>query len=145
MIRTATREDIESILDMGDRFFSATKYSALMDYSRDATKKTIEHLIEDDLGILLVLDSGQGVTGMVGALLYPFYMSGELTGQELFWWSEDKGRGLDLLKALEGKAGELGAKTFSMISLDGLDEERLDRIYQKNGYERSEHSYLKRL
>jgi len=65
MIRTATREDIESILDMGDRFFSATKYSALMDYSRDATKKTIEHLIEDDLGILLVLDSGQGVTGSI--------------------------------------------------------------------------------
>ena len=144
MIREATQDDIEILLILGKKFFDATEYSRFTSYSVEATKATVKHLIGDDNGILLVLDD-DGVKGMIGALIYPFYMSGDLTGQELFWWCEEKGKGLDLLWALEDKAKDIGVKTFTMLSLDQLTPERLDKIYTSRGYVRSEHTYLREL
>ncbi len=142
MIREALLSDIDVLLDMGRKFFYATQYPRLMDYSEEATINTIKHLIEDESGFLLVNDD-EGVNGMIGAMVYPFYMSGVMTGQELFWWSNRKGAGLGLLTAAEDKAKNLGAKSFAMISLDGLGHERLDKLYHQMGYSRSEHSYIK--
>lgn len=145
MIRDAKLSDIDQILILGKHFYDATEYGELMEFSVDATTKTIEHLINDESGILLVSDDDGDLKGMASALIYPFYMTAELTGQELFWWCEDKGQGMALLDALEDKAKEKGAKTFSMISLDNLTPERLDKIYLEKGYTRSEHTYIKGL
>lgn len=144
MIRPATLSDIDQVLILGRRFFEATEYADFIEFSEDATRATVEHLINDDNGILLVLDDGE-IKGIIGALIYPFYMSGELTGQELFWWCEEAGSGLDMLNALENAAQEAGAKTFTMLSLDKLTPERLDKIYLAKGYTRSEHTYIRRL
>ena len=144
MIRGATIEDIEDLLLLGRKFFDATQYDKYMDYSENQTRLTIEQLINDDNGILLVLDD-DGLKGMIGGMVYPFYMSGQLTGQELFWWCDLKGAGLSLLDALEDKAKELGAKTFNMITLHGLGHERLNDIYLKRGYSRSENTYIRGL
>ena len=144
MIRDAAIDDIKDLLRMGRAFFSATQYPQYMDFSEDSCTETFQHLISDDSGILLVYDN-KGLKGMVGALIYPFYMSGQITGQELFWWCEEKGAGKGLLAAVEGKAKSMGAETFGMISLHGLGHERMDSIYTGAGYTRSEHTYLKRL
>ena len=143
MIRAAELSDIESILVLGERFFNKTEYSNHAEFSKETTAETLKHLISDDNGILLVLENDGVIVGMVGALLYPFYMTGELTGQELFWWCEDKGKGLSLLTELEQAAKNKGAKTFIMISLNNLAPERLDRLYLKNGYKRAEHTYMR--
>lgn len=144
MIRDATKEDIPKLLELGKKFFKATEYASFMPFSEENTINIINELIDGDSGILLVLDNN-GVSGMIGGLVYPFYMSKDLTGQELFWWCEDKGKGLGLLDAIEKQAKEKGAKTFNMMSLDKLTPERLDKIYLSKGYTRSEHTYIRRL
>ena len=144
MIREATAEDMPALLDIAERFFAATGYAEFTTYSPNETQKTLEHLIEGEDGIILVLDL-DGVKGVVGGLVYPFYMSGDLTGQELFWWSDVKSEGLSLLDAVEAAAKEKGAKTFTMMSLDNLSPERLDKIYLAKGYTRSEHTYIRSL
>lgn len=144
MIRDAVNEDLTELVVMGERFFAETQYGRLMDYSVEHTMKTLSDLIEGDTGILKVLDA-DGIKGMAGAVIYPFYMTGELTGQELFWWCEEKGKGLDLLAAIESQAKDNGAKSFTMMSLDAIQPERLDRIYTQKGYVRSEHTYIKGL
>jgi hypothetical protein len=142
VIRDATLDDMEDLLFMGERFFTATQYGSFVKYSEDRTRNTLEHLISDDNGILLV---NEKVNGVVGAMVYPFYLADSITGQELFWWCEEKGQGLELLTEVENRAKELGAETFTMVSLDGLGHERLDKIYTESGYIRSEHSYIKGL
>lgn len=144
MIREATCEDMPALLDIAQRFFAETEYSQFTTFSDEATQKTLEHLIEGEDGIILVLDI-DGVKGVVGGLVYPFYMSEDLTGQELFWWCEVKSEGLSLLDAIEEAAKEKGAKTFTMMSLDNLSPERLDKIYLAKGYTRSEHTYIRSL
>jgi hypothetical protein len=142
VIRDAVIDDIGSLVVLGERFFNTTEYSKFAEYSKESVIKTLEHLINSDDGILVVYDN-DGIKGMAGALLYPFYMTGDLTGQELFWWCEEKGNGTALLDALESKARDKGAKTFTMISLDNSRPEILDKIYTKKRYNRSEHTYLK--
>lgn len=142
MIRNATMEDLPQILLLGEEFYNSTIHAELSKYCPETTEKTLIHLIEQDAGILVVLDDGE-VRGMAGALLYPAYMTGELTGQELFWWCSKKGKGLRLLDEIEKQAKEKGAKTFTMLSMDNLTPERLDKIYLGKGYNRSEHTYVK--
>jgi len=142
VIRDAIVEDIPKLLVMGEEFYNATIHSKISKFSEDSLYATYYHLINDDNGILIVLDTGE-ITGMAGALLYPMYMTGELTGQELFWWCTEKGKGLGLLDELEKQAEEKGAKSFSMMSMDNLTPARLDKIYLEKGYNRSEHTYVK--
>ncbi len=142
MIRDATIEDLPQILLLGEEFYNATIHAELSKFCPETTSKTLEHLISEDTGILVVLDDGE-VRGMAGALLYPAYMTGELTGQELFWWCNKKGKGLGLLDEIERQAEAKGATSFTMLSMDNMTPERLDKIYLGKGYNRSEHTYVK--
>lgn len=137
MIRDATSDDIPRLLEMGAQFFGAAKLIEPGSYDPETARKTCEHLIRDDSGILLICE-----TGMIGGLVFPSYMTGELTAQEFFWW-DSGGAGLALLKAFEEIARGLGAKSVSMIALETLYPERVARIYQKAGYALRERSYMK--
>jgi len=144
MIRDAVYADIEEMLVLCRHFFDATAYPEYMDFSEEVTRETLQNLIDNELGIALVLDD-DGIKGIITALIFPLYMSGAMTGQELCWWCEEKGKGMLLLTALEREAKRRGAETFMMLSLDQLQPQRLDRLYQAKGYHRSEHTYIRRL
>ncbi len=143
-IRNATKSDIPQLIALGKKFFDASKYSDFTTYSEEVVGSMLENMIDDKNSILIVLEVGK-LQGMLGAIIYPMYMSGELTGQEMFWWCEKRGEGGKLLTAAEDKARELGAKSFTMLSLDQLTPDRLDRIYSSRGYVSSEHSYIRSL
>ena len=135
MIRDATEADIPRILEMGAKFFRAMNRHEVGEYSEAAAESTTRLLIEN--GILLVSENG-----MVGGLVYPFYMTGRLTAQEFFWWSED-GKGRELMDAFEKRAKEMGAETIQMIALESLDPQRVGKIYERAGYKPAERSYIK--
>lgn len=138
-IRNAVKADIPRIVEMGERFFKAMARSDIGAYSHETAKQTARMLIDNPLGILLVSD-----TGMIGGMVYPFYMTGELTAQEFFWWSEGTG-GRSLLRAFEVAAKIRGARTVNMIVIETLFPERVARIYMKAGYSPAERTYIKEI
>lgn len=150
MIRDTTTEDNDELLRMCKSFFSRTGYARLVDFDKDSMIKTLEHLRNDDNGVLLIATDGDKTIGMIGALLYPFYFNhSHTTGQEMFWWVDPEhrksGAGIELLKAVEAEARQRGAQSFSMIALDSMTPEQVGNIYMKQGYQKSEHSYIRSL
>ncbi len=143
-VREATKADIPRIVEMGERFFQASSFSDFSVYSEKHATKMARHLLEDEAGILLVTDD---LSGMAGALVYPFYMTGSMTAQELFWWVEPEHRGVGrlLLDAMERAAKGKGAETLNMAALDSLDYERVAAVYRRAGFRPSEHYWIKEL
>lgn len=145
MIRPAGSGDIPELLRMGRAFHTAGHF--LIPLDEETLARTFGQLIEAETGVILVVETEQGLAGAVGALLHPHYFNAEhLTGQELFWWvdPEHRGHGTELFNALEDWVREQGAGTFSMIALEAIEPQRTGIIYRRRGYHPTEHSYMRR-
>jgi len=144
VIRPATPEDMPELLRMGRAFFAATAFGEI-GFEEDEARATLTLLAER--GILLVAEQN-GLCGMAGALVFPFYFNlSHLTAQELFWWVDPRarqsGQGAELLAALEAAARARGAKSLTMIALDEIDGPRVAELYRRNGYAPSERNFIK--
>jgi GNAT superfamily N-acetyltransferase len=71
-----------------------------------------------------------------------------ISAEELFWWSDPEseyvGIGRKLKKALEKEAQDRGASSIQMKSIDLLNGSKMARLYARDGYRPSEHSFIKR-
>ena len=146
MIRLATADDMDALLEMGRNFVAATVEDS-MGFDAESLKGTMLALIDSDDGALFVAE-GDGLIGMIGGILYPAYFNkGQKTGQELFWWVEPQSRGgkdaVQLMRALMQWAQEAGAGTFSMLSIEPLRIDSVERLYLRNGFKPLERTYMK--
>lgn len=91
MIRQATVNDLPKLLEMGQRFFDASGYSDVTTFRPEVFAFSLNTIASN--GVLLVADQ-DGPVGMAGALVYPFYFSGDTTAQEVFWWVDPDHRGI---------------------------------------------------
>lgn len=147
-IRSATLNDAQAILSMGQKFHSIAGFE--FNYDHISVLKTIQQLIVEPNGILLIAESEGVPIGMIGGLIYPHYMdNSHLTGQELFFWVNPEKRGssvaVELLKSCESTAKERGAQSFSMMSLANVNPEKANKLYLKLGYKPLEHTFTKSL
>lgn len=148
MIRLATVSDIPELLRMGAAFHSVTGVADIIPLDEQSLANTMTSLIETELGVIIVLDSGDGLKGATAALLHPHYFNANhRTGMELFWWVDPEHRGLGgkLFDALEAWVRANGADSFSMLALEALEPEKVGLIYRRRGYRPLEHSYIKRI
>lgn len=147
MIRPATVEDCRVIAELGEAFFTEAGWGDVAEYSVDDCRRSLEFMVGNDNGILLVADRGE-IVGMAGGLISPLYFNlSHKTGQELFWWikpGERNGIGADLLEAMEYQAMAKGCSSWAMLSLARVNPEAMDRLYARRGYRRSETTYIKR-
>lgn len=144
MIRLATIEDMPELLRMGKSFFDASGYGNVTCFNSLDAENLLITLIENEC----VLTDGKN--GMIGFVVFPlFFNSTYKLSQELFWWvdkNERKGRlGISLLKAAEKKSKEKGADSMIMLSINDLDGNKINRIYEATGYSRQEQSYMRSL
>ncbi len=144
MIRLATIEDMPELLRMGESFFDASGYSDITTFDVNDTTELLTKLINE--GLLLT----DGSSSMLGFVVFPMFMnSSTIVAQELFWWvNEDKrksGLGVELLKKAEELAKEYKAEVMMMLSIDRLDGERVNKLYERFGYEKREQSYMRAL
>ena len=142
MIRLAILEDIPNLLRMGELFFNDSGYGEITSFNKNDTEVTLKSLI--DLGTLLT----DGKSSMIGFLVFPLFMNQKtLMSQELFWWVDEDKRGtrigIDLLKQAEKISKENGATVMNMLSLNDLNGEKVNKLYERLGYKRKEQSYMR--
>lgn len=143
MIRQATAFDIEAMVAIGARFFAASNYSRVAEFSPRVFADALERMIGSDDAAVFVNDS-DGIQGMAAVIVYPFYMAEGMTGQELFWWDES-GNGQSMRLAMEEWSRAKGAAVSQMSSLAGLRDDAMERMYRVNGYVPAEHVFVKEL
>jgi len=131
---------------MGRRFHRATGLRGIAEFVPRSFGSSVEMLLQDKLGVVLVVDDDRPV-GMAGGVVFPFFFNhAHQTAQELFWWVEPTHRGQSsaaLREALERALIGLGANSVQMVCVDGLRHEALSRHYESKGYRPMEHSFIR--
>lgn len=143
-IRLATKEDIPRLCELGKDFIEVSGYADIAEYDERSCVRMLELMITCKTCFT------DGEYGVIGFMISPlFFNIQKLSAVELFWWVDKEKRGsslgIRLLKAAEEQARKLGAKNFSMLSIDRLKSRKLDSLYTKLGYSLSERIYMRRL
>lgn len=144
IMRPATTDDVEPLVEMGIRFISA-EFSKHFVASPAALRMTITSLVENADALFLVLEDNENIIrGTIGALTYCHPFSGELVATEMFWWvdPERRGGGLKLMLAAEDWARKRGAVKMQMGAPAGRD---MADFYARIGYAEVERAYQKKL
>ena len=144
MIRLANYDDIPELLRMGKEFYDASGYKDVCGFNYTDVTGLLVRLI--DAGTLLT----NGDSCMLGFTTFNMFFDVScLSAQELFWWVDKDKRGgrlgLELFAKTEEIAKNMGVKNMIMLSLDHLDGEKVNRIYEKLGYVSREKSYMRSL
>ena len=148
-IRAATLADVDTIVAMGLRFQATTSYAAHL-RATAATLRTlaIGLVTNTDAAVILLLEDGAQVVGMLAASLYVHPMSAEIIGTEVCWWVEPAARGgrgaLRLVRAAEAWARDRGAVVMQMMAPAGGDAD-VGRFYEVLHYAPIETHYQRRL
>ena len=142
-IRRAGPEDMQRLVEMGQRFVNETTYSGFVTINPERLSNTIIALSMNPDATILVSENGAGVNGMIALMVYDHPYSGQRTAFEVVWWVEPeaRGEGLKLLSAAEGWARENGAKAMQMVA----PTPRVGQLYEKHGYHLVESSYQRSL
>ncbi len=141
MIREAREADLSRLVEMGQRFLRESSYKAHLSDNPEQMRKLARELTDRN-SVLVAEEDGQ-IIGMLGFLIYPHFLSGDLTVGEVFWWVEPqhRGAGLKLLRETENRARLAGASHVQMIA----PNERVAGLYKRLGYSYVESSYQRTL
>lgn len=140
--RAAQFADLDECLRMGREFTRA----AGVDSDDESMAATLLNRIE--AGGLFVV--GEPIVGMAAILVYPnYYRLADLAAQEMFWWVDPaarrNGAGVALFDCIRREAKAQGAKSLTMVALDGLDGERIAGMYMNAGFVPRERSFVRSL
>lgn len=143
MVRNATPADVDRIVEMGQRFIAEGGYAGHIVGDPAKMRELVTGLIENERGLLLVVEADGDACGMAGALIFEHPMSGEQVASEMFWWvdPERRGAGVRLFRAVERWAAAHGATRMMMIA----PNDRVAEFYEKVGYDRVETTYMRKL
>lgn len=143
MIRLATVDDVNGLVEMGLRFVRETGYAKYLTENPEQLRALLPSLIRLDDALLMVCERDGIVNGVIGALMFTHPLSAEPIVSELFWWvnPEARGDGVRLLRSMETWATTKGAKRVQMIA----PTDKVEIFYQRMGYERVEAMYQRSL
>ena len=142
VIRQATAEDVPAIVTMAEHFLAATVYHSRTATTSESLEKSARLIVENGVVLLAISDEGRS-QGMLAGLTYDHYLTNVRMASESVWWVEPDARGgqiaRDLLRAFEAWAATRGATEIEI----GSWHPRLDRFYERLGYEAAERVYRK--
>lgn len=139
-MKLGTLEDLSEVTNMALKFLSVSGYETLGD--EETINELLMRILDGDktVGIVL-LEEGKG---MLVATAGQFPYGRKKIATELAWWVEPKERksgvGKDLLEAFEYWAKNVAF--CDIISMSSLDD-KVGKIYEKQGYKLSERAYMK--
>jgi len=143
MIRLATYDDFDTILDMCEVFWGHTQFTE--PFERDHTEKMVQ--MSYDHGLLIVADD-DGVYGFMAAIKSPLLGSTRAwTATELAWWvnPEKRGKlaGVRLVQHLERLCVNSDVKYLNLAYMQSSMPGTVKKLYEKMGYELQETVYTK--
>lgn len=112
-------------LEMARAFFVHTGRRG--EFNEIMVQEMLDHLEENH--ILIVSE-----TGMIGGMVFPLWVTGEIIAQEMFWWGD-----ASLLARFEARARQMGATAINMMSLT----QRVADHYLARGYTKLETIWVK--
>ncbi|MES2367709.1 MAG: GNAT family N-acetyltransferase [Pseudomonadota bacterium] len=147
-VRAGTAQDFLSCIPMAERFWSVAGYAGDIPFDADSTVDYFAMGLK--AGLFAVAEKSGEVIGFVIGVTTPSMVNRDcLIGAELAWWMEPEHRNsmdaIRLLKHIELMAKEAGCKLWSMMCLEALEPEKVEKMYLKMGYEKSERTFTRRL
>jgi hypothetical protein len=148
MIRIATLEDIEAVLELGKQSLIDGPYAGKIQFNVDRARGFVTNVI-NVLGKIVLWEEGGQAVGLLAFIFFPHYFSGEPTAQELMYYVRPEFRAvksfgdspsLRLLQAAEQIAINLGAKKFQLTA---PAKTGLGLLYDRVGYRLVEEGYQK--
>lgn len=142
-LKLATAEDFPYILEMAQKFAAASPYK---DFPMEEEKiqELILTLMKDRNKTIIVLYVHDGKpVGMLAGMSSEMIFSREIIASEVIWWVDPGFRSrktLALKEAYEYWAKRIGAKYIQMAN---LDDQKIERYYERTGYKLTERAYLK--
>ena len=146
MIRAGTESDFARCVELGFNFHQFAYGKKGIGYCTDSCMNTM--IMAHGMGLFVVAEVDGIVQGFCVGAKAPMMMNQSVTvGCELVWWVEPEHRkstlGIGLLKAIEQQAKDSGVDVWSMVLLDDVEPEKVDKIYRAMGYVPSERTYIK--
>lgn len=150
VIRHAVMEDAEQIAILGFRFHEQASWADIFNYNIGDCVASLEHFIGQPNFVCMVAEVDGKFVSFGSLILSPVYFNHlHISAEELFWWSDPEskyvGIGRKLKKAMEKEAKDRGAASVQMKSIDLLNGSKMAKMYARDGYRPSEHSFIKRL
>ena len=144
-IREGTADDLPRIVAMFADFVSSTQYAQYVGNDPKYSADMMRRMMESPDCAIFVVDSDDGVIGMLGVMVFIQPFSGEKIASELFWWLDPKhrGHGVWLLRRGESWARSQSAKRMSMMA--PIDKPRVGEIYEAVGYREVERVFQRDL
>lgn len=146
MLKIPTIEDIDNLIPLFKKFFDNSPYKNYK-WDEDAAWETAATLImdkENSVVITYIIDDKP--VGIIAGTSCKSLFSFEKVATEIIWWVEEDYRntraGLELFNALEYWA--FNVINSSMLSMVYLENNNLEKLYEKKGYVRTESSFVKR-
>jgi len=147
-LKIAGTEDYIAVQDMVIRFFEESPYK---DLPLDESK--ISSVVLDFLSnpsekiVILALEDNEPV-GMISGMASEHLFSREKTAFETVWWVYPEKRGLrsslKLFEAFEYWAKKVGCKYVQFGAAQGTPySDKVDQLYKRRGYQKTESNYLK--
>lgn len=142
MIRFAEKSDLVLLLELGEAFFEESGYSKDLKFDKDSLVQTLCTLIDKQW---LITDGESCALGFAVTPL--FFNNKESMAQELFWYvtpeARAKGKGKQLLEAVEGYCKGLGLKCMMMLHLEEIGGDAVGDLYKSLGYKPKEKLFMK--
>lgn len=133
-VREASSTDMPQLMEWAERFANWSGVDADM----DDVRSVLEEAIRGDDFVIFIHDRGF----IAGGIAPAWFNQGLCVAEELMWWSD--GHGLRLLSAFEQWAIDRRADQIVMIHLPA-NGERVQRLYQRRGYELTDSKYARSL
>lgn len=144
MIRVGTEEDVEALIELAREFWTHSGYDE--PFCEDSCYNMMSMCLDHKLMAVLEIDGVlEGFAcGIVSVLMCT---ESAIVGTELAWWVSPRRRvgsnGVKLLHKLENLARDAGVKYWNMAYLESSMPARIEGLYQRLGYKKTETAYQK--
>lgn len=129
MIRRATLDDVERLVEIGAQFHAASHWKDVAPLRRDVAGESFASMIAAPQAAVFMSDNG-----FIAVVAVPLWFSDVLSAQEFCFWTGD-GQGDALRRAAEAWAREQGAELMLMGAHEPGPMERLSAWYGRKGYD----------